>query len=367
METQPVPVVQEGLSHTLFRSLVGLVLSGAAVLGPPSVATAQVGDRFGVPCDSVGPSGTPYVAGVNCRVMAVDGYERQYIVWVPVGGVPSGSPAVIMLHGASGDAEVTLRNSGWREKATQEHFVAVFPTAAEHFVLETQRFSTRWNNYSLPAEIDPNRRPAGYPATSPWPADDVKFIRQIGGDLIQRLSTDPQRVYVAGFSSGGGMCARLGVELSDLIAAVACHNSGLREVHETLVGARNLSAFFAIGTKDGNGLEVVNAYLAALGRPPITELPLDPSDLDQLPPIKNQILVTLESFNLRAAPLTVVTNPTWTQLQAQTAQPGNADGNELFFSFLDEVTHEYPNGRNNPTGFNEPDAVWPFFVRHPRP
>ena len=73
---------------------------------------------------------------------------------------------------------MTLTSSGWREKATQENFVAVFPTAAKHFVLDTQRFSTRWNNYSLPSEIDPNRRPAGYPATSPWPADDVKFIRQ---------------------------------------------------------------------------------------------------------------------------------------------------------------------------------------------
>ena len=88
------------------------------------------------------------------------------------GGVPAGSPAVVMLHGASGDAEVTLRNSGWREKATQENFVAVFPTAAEHFVLETQRFSTRWNNYGLPTEIDPigdrrviRRRLPGPPTT----------------------------------------------------------------------------------------------------------------------------------------------------------------------------------------------------------
>jgi poly(3-hydroxybutyrate) depolymerase len=298
--------------------------------------------------------------------MAVDGYTRRYIVWVPP-GVAAGAPAVVMLHGASGDGGLFLRTSGWREKATQEGFVAVFPTAVEHFVLETQRFSTRWNNYSLPTEIDPNRRPAGYPSTSPWPADDVTFIRQLGGHLIQQLATDPHRLYVAGFSSGGGMCARLGIELSDLVAAVACHNSGLREVHETLVGARNLSAFFTIGTLDGHGLDAVNAYLAAVGQPAIAELPLDPSALDQLPPIKNQILVTLESFHLQAAPLTVVTGPTWTLLHAQTAQPGNADGNEVFFSMLADVTHQYPNGGNNPEGFNEPDAVWPFFVQHPRP
>ena len=170
-------------------------------------------------------------------------------------------------------------SSGWRQKATQEGFVAIFPTAVEHFVLETQRFSTRWNNYGLPVEIDPNQRPAGYPATAPWPADDVKFIRQIGQDVIQRLQTDPRRVYVAGFSSGGAMCARLGVEASDVIAAVACHGSGFHELHETLVGHRNLSVYFSLGTLDGNALAAINEYRIALGLMPIASLPLNPADL----------------------------------------------------------------------------------------
>jgi poly(3-hydroxybutyrate) depolymerase len=196
------------------RRLAILVVS-AAVVGQPSPARVQGGDPFGVPCDGTDTNGTPYVPGVNCRLIAVDGYIRNYIVWVPP-GLAAGSPAVFMLHGASGDGGRFLNISGWREKATQEGFVAVFPTAVEHFVLETQRFSTRWNNYDLPMEIDPNQRPAGYPATSPWPADDVGFIRQVGGDVIQQLSIDPHRVFVAGFSSGGGMCARIGVEASDL-------------------------------------------------------------------------------------------------------------------------------------------------------
>ena len=344
---------------SLVRYLASLVLSAAAVLVQVSPAHAQAGGSFGVPCDSTGLAGTPYVPGVNCRRVAVDGYPRMYIVFVPPGGVPAGSPAVFMLHGASGNGGQFLQSSGWREKATQENFIAIFPTAVQHFVLETQRFSTRWNNYDLPMEIDPNRRPVGYPATSPWPADDVKFIRQIGGDVIQRLSTDPHRVFVAGFSSGGGMCARIGVEASDLIAAVACHSSGLHQVHETLVGSRNLSAFFTLGTKDGNALGVINEYLIALGQPPITELPLTPSALERIPQIKNMISVNLDSFNLKIAPLTTTTGLTFTQLHAQTAQPGNNDGNEVFFTFLDDVTHQYPN--------TVPDFAWPFFVQHPRP
>ena len=371
-ETRPAAVLEQPpieMCHNLFRYFAGVVLIVAAAFGHmPSAHADHVVAPFGIHCDSVGVAGIAYVPGVNCRLMEVDGYTRRYVVWVPLAGVPANSPAVFMLHGGSGTGEEFLKKSGWREKATQEGFAAIFPTAVEHFVLDKQRFSTRWNNYDLPHDYDPNRRPANYPATSPWPADDVKFIRQIGDDLLQQLATDPRRVYVAGFSSGGGMCARLGVELSHLIAAVACHASGLDEMHETLVGHRNLSAYFSIGTRDGKALDAINSYLVALGRPPITELPLNPSLLDRIPQIKSKILVTLDSFNLEATPVTTVTNATWTEVHAQTPQPGNVDGNEVYFTFLDDVGHEYPNGSNNPPiNFNLPDRVWPFFVAHPHP
>jgi poly(3-hydroxybutyrate) depolymerase len=179
-------------------------------------------------------------------------------LYPPVRGVGSGRwgarqfPSGVHAPWGGGTGGELLIRSGWREKATQEGFVAIFPTAVEHFVLDKQRFLTHWNNYGLPVQIDPNKRPAGYPATSPWPADDVKFIRQIGDDVIQQLSTDPKRLYAAGFSSGGGMCTRLGVEASDFIAAVACHASELDQVHETLVEHRNLSAYLSMGTRDNN-------------------------------------------------------------------------------------------------------------------
>lgn len=195
--------------------------------------------------------------------------------------------------------------------------------------MDKQRFSTRWNNYGLPVQIDPNRRPANYPATSPWPADDVKFIGQIGDDVIQQFSTDPKRLYVAGFSSGGGMCARLGVELSDRIAAVACHGGALDEVHETLVGHRNLSMYSSIGTDDQNALEGINALEAALGQDLTEELPLAPSALNQIPQLKSRLIVSLDSYNLSDTLVATVTDPDFTELRAQTPQPGNLDGNEF--------------------------------------
>ena len=115
MKTVPVSVARERISEgallgtsktrraaNLFRSLVALMLAGAAVLGHMSPAhAAQPVAPFGIPCDSVGVSGIPYVPGVNCRLMAVDGYTRHYVVWVPFSGVPANAPAVIMQHGAA--------------------------------------------------------------------------------------------------------------------------------------------------------------------------------------------------------------------------------------------------------------------------
>ena len=108
MKTVPVSVARERISEgallgtsktrrvNLFRSLVALMLAGAAVLGHMSPAhAAQPVAPFGIPCDSVGVSGIPYVPGVNCRLMAVDGYTRHYVVWVPFSGVPANAPAVI--------------------------------------------------------------------------------------------------------------------------------------------------------------------------------------------------------------------------------------------------------------------------------
>ena len=296
------------MPSTSVRYLAVLVLVGSRRVGAGVAGScAQPGAPFGIPCDSVGVNGTPYVPGVNCRLMAVDGYTRRYVVWVP----PAACPPVPRQCSCSMERVATADSSCARPAGgKRRHRKTSSPFSRRRSSTSFWRHSVSRHAGTTTA-FRPRSTPiGGRPAirsTSPWPADDVKFIRQIGADVIQQLSTDPHRVFVAGFSSGGGMCARLGVEASDLIAAVACHSSGLHELHETLVGSRNLSAFFTLGTLDGNALDAVNAYLIALGQPPIAELPLDPSDLDRIPQIKTQVLLNLDSFNLEATPLTTVT------------------------------------------------------------
>jgi poly(3-hydroxybutyrate) depolymerase len=59
---------------------------------------------------------------------------------------------------------------------------------------------------------------AAFPAPAP---DDSGFLRQLIVNLTAQYNVNPAQVYVAGFSSGAQMAERVGVEISDLVAAIA--------------------------------------------------------------------------------------------------------------------------------------------------
>ena len=58
---------------------------------------------------------------------------------------------------------------------------------------------------------------AAFPAPAP---DDSGFLRQLIVNLTAQYNVNPNQVYVAGFSSGAQMTERVGVEISDLVAAI---------------------------------------------------------------------------------------------------------------------------------------------------
>ena len=51
--------------------------------------------------------------------------------------------------------------------------------------------------------------------------DDAGFLRQLIVNLSGQYNVNPKQVYVTGFSSGAQMTERVGVEISDLVAAIA--------------------------------------------------------------------------------------------------------------------------------------------------
>src|SRR5262249_24929945 len=51
--------------------------------------------------------------------------------------------------------------------------------------------------------------------------DDIGYLRNLTTNLMTQYHVDPKRVFVTGMSAGGYMTQRVGVEMSDLVAAIA--------------------------------------------------------------------------------------------------------------------------------------------------
>ena len=314
--------------------------------------------------------------GANCRVVRIDGFPREYIVYVPRN--PSfdpddAMPVVFMFHGSSGDATRFLKISGWREKAEEVGLLAVFPTGLEHKVLESGRCTTKWNDYSLPDEIDPDVKPRvrtatgailDYPAGAPWPPDDVAFVETMLDDVEAGAHVDRARVFATGFSNGANFTARVSVELADRFAAAAWVGGGLDGVH--VPDVRRMPVAIVAGECDDRLAERLALPLdkaaCVAGLPNAGGLPLDPAEWPAIPGLASFVTDHLESFGLALEPDATVAEATFGQVTWRTPVPGNFDGNLLKLTVLGGTTHQYPRcddgGCNNPNRWNAADRFW---------
>jgi polyhydroxybutyrate depolymerase len=306
-------------------------------------------------CVTDGAAGSAYRVGINCRVVDVDGYPREYIVYVPSRAPVTGprAPVVFMFHGSTGSGEQFLRISGWREQADATGLVAVFPTGLRYRVLESGRLSTKWNGYNLASEVDLSERPRGYPESSPWPADDVGFVDAMLSDLQAELPIDRHRIYASGFSNGANFTARLAMERSTRLAAVAYSGGGLSDRARP---TSPIPMYATTGSLDPHVLEKTG----------LTELPLDPVELLAVPLLssgidKHLVALGLDRGDFGASAARPATSFRWP------AQGSGPDGALFRFSVLGGLRHNYPNERNNPAGFEAAPEFWDFFRAHPLP
>jgi polyhydroxybutyrate depolymerase len=87
--------------------------------------------------------------------------------------------------------------TSWHRLADKEGFLVVYPQGT--------KFPQRWNAGSTWGDSD---------------VDDVQFYHDILEDLSEVTDFDRSRVYVNGFSNGGGMTVRIGCEAADTVAAI---------------------------------------------------------------------------------------------------------------------------------------------------
>ena len=128
------------------------------------------------------------------ETISINGTDRSYRLYRPQGSV-EGMPLLIGLHGLGGTAAFQERLSGASNLADLEGFVVAYP---EGELLGRQQ---AWR-------VGPG-------------SPDVGFLTLLARHLIVEFNLDPNRIYLAGHSNGGGMVHRAACEASDVFAAVA--------------------------------------------------------------------------------------------------------------------------------------------------
>ena len=148
------------------------------------------------------------------RSLMHKGVERNYIIDKPTSAKDGAKlPVVIVLHGGGGTAESARRMTHFSDKIMPRGVIIVYPEGMGRF--ERIKKLKTWNAGHCCAYAMENK------------IDDVGFIGALIDSLIANDGADPKRIYVTGLSNGGMMTQRLGIQLSDKIAAIAPVISGL--------------------------------------------------------------------------------------------------------------------------------------------
>ncbi len=130
----------------------------------------------------------------------ISGEQRKYILHVPE-NCDSAEPAplVISLHGFAEWPAHQMQISHWNDLADEKGFLVVYPSGTG--------FPLRWNTN-------------GQPGTATDPMREVQFITDLIDAMEDQYRIDPARIYVNGFSNGGGMAFVLACKLADRVAAM---------------------------------------------------------------------------------------------------------------------------------------------------
>ncbi|MBN2091896.1 prolyl oligopeptidase family serine peptidase [candidate division KSB1 bacterium] len=269
-----------------------------------------------------------YNPGKNYYTTKIDGDTREYYVHVPsIYNSNKPTPVVFMLHGTTGNGERFYNISGWKELGEIENIITVYPSSWEHNVIidGVQKRTTKWHIYPGDFEY----------CAGEIPRDDIKFLKQIIVELKQRFNVDSKRIYMAGFSNGGGMAGRCAIEMSDIFAAIV-EASGVLPKDTTFVPLRKLPVMFQIGNSDDYWLEDASI-----------SIPMASFDslLTSHPVLQGIVYTHTTTFGLSSTyTLTGDTNSVLTATFSAT--PPNPT--QIFkFVVIKDLDHQYPNGINH--------------------
>ena len=274
------------------------------------------------------------------ETISVDGRQRQYIQFLPEEWVAATNlPILFVLHGGTGSPEGMLNYVDFRELATQEKFIVIYPKGIEK----------NWND----------GRPTD---ANQLGVDDVTFFRKLIDKLLANYSVNEDAVFVTGISNGAFMASRLGCELSNKIKAFA---SVAGTIEATTIAPNcnpdgPISALYIHGTLDdfvpieggemteGDGGFIVSHWDAIAKFNEINNSSESP-EITNLPDIADDGTTIIE-----------------------TKYSNTNNGSEVISYVIENGGHTWPQGRDGFDFFlgitsedmNAKQVIWNFFKRH---
>jgi polyhydroxybutyrate depolymerase len=142
----------------------------------------------------------PHTAGDSNVSITSGGLKRTFLIHLAPSYGTQPQPLVINYHGYSNTAQHFAQYTNMGAEADKAGFIVVFPQGVD----------------------DPPSWNAGIGALGPTgDADDVQFTRDLLSYVEKNYCVDTHRVYVTGYSLGGGMAYRIACTLTNQITAIA--------------------------------------------------------------------------------------------------------------------------------------------------
>lgn len=271
-----------------------------------------------------------YVIGKNRFTTVIDSDVREYYVHVPRSYDKSTKvPVVFMLHGTSGNGEKFYNISGWKRLGETENIITVFPSSWRHCIVEqgNRKITTKWNVYPGTFEY----------CKGETPKDDIKFLNTVIDELEDKFNVNKKMIYFVGFSNGGQMTARIGVEMSDRVAAIVSA-SGILHASTPIKPKRLIPNLFQLGTDDPLFMEIFFD-----GNP----APMDFEKMFQASPKMKDILsVYQQTYQLNPEYQTGGDSNSVIWLEHRSLTRRNQS--VFRFNLIKGMKHVYPNGLNFP-------------------
>ncbi|MEZ6186365.1 MAG: PHB depolymerase family esterase [Planctomycetota bacterium] len=243
--TCPLAPAQDGAldpdRRALLRRVLRRLVERRGASGPPRSREAGDGEGAGARALIRALRGSPAErAARDARLAQSLGltqaslrHEQRERTFYYAGAEPSAAPRPVLfvLHGGSGSGPDMAHKTGYTELARDHGFVVVYPNGWEG----------NWNDGRG------ERAKTGVDVSG---IDDVGFFAKLFDHAVEHLGGDPRRLYVTGLSNGGTLSYRLGIELTDRIAAIAPVIANLPGALQGLTPSRPLPVLIMNGTAD---------------------------------------------------------------------------------------------------------------------